>query len=236
MQAVILPTVAVLLLAPAVVCGSSSDTDRRLVEKWRARLIELEELQAKSRVSFSEGSFADLGRVAFVFEQLRDMPRKLLDRNDKELVFSAVLGQPPDELERNLPAIVNYLRLSLEAKRVLPWARARQPILGPRQGMETVARIANQVTEFRYRQLKNLQSGRILAAQILTKANLGGLGEPATLRQLERAFREGELQYTKQNDLAAYSLITAALALGVAAALLICKRMPEPSYGRIPGI
>lgn len=202
----LLPALVVLLLAPPAVCCSSSDAGRKLVEKWRARLIELEELQANSHVSFSEGSLGDLGRVAFVFEQLRGLPRKLLDRSDKELVFSAVLGQPQDELERNLPAIVNYLRLSLEAKRVLPWARARQPILGPRQGMETVARIANQVAEFRYRQLMNLQSGRILAAQVLTKANLGGLGEPATLEQLDIAFREGEVQYAKQSELAAYSL------------------------------
>lgn len=228
--------VVVLLLAPAALCWSSIDADRELVEKWRARLIELGELQADSRVSLSEGSLGDLGRVAFVFEQLRDLPRKLLDRNDKELVYSAVLGQPPDEIERNLPAIVNYLRLSLETRRVLLWARARQPILGPRHGMETVTRIANQVNEFRYRQLKDLQSGRILAAQVLTKVNLGALGEAATFRQLERAFREGELQYTKQNELAAYSLMTAALALGVAAVLVIRKRTPEPSYGRMPGI
>ena len=52
----------------------------------------------------------------------------------------------------------------------------------------------------------NLQSGRILAAQVLTKANLGGLGEPATLEQLDIAFREREVQYAKQSELAAYSL------------------------------
>lgn len=216
--------VAVFLLAPA---SPSTDADRELVRKWRARLTELDQLQADSRVSLSEGSLGDLGRVAFVFEQLGGFPRSLLDRHDKELVYSAVLGQPAEEFEGNLPAIVNYLRLTLEAARVLPWARARQPVFGPRRGFETLTRIASRVTEFRYRQLSSLRSGSILAPQVLTKANLGALGDPATLRQLETAFREGELQYVKQNDLAAYILIAAAMVLGVAAAVLICKRLPQ---------
>jgi hypothetical protein len=136
----------------------------------------------------------------------------------------------------NLPAIVNYLRLAVEAARVLPWARARQPIFGPRRGFETVTRLAGKVTEFRYRQLSSLQSGSIRASQVLTKANLGTLGDPATLRQLETAFREGEVQYVKQNDLAAWMLIAAAMVLGVAAAVLICRSLPRTHHGRIPGI
>jgi len=58
-QVLLLPALVVLLLAPPAVCCSSSDAGRKLVEKWRARLIELEELQTNSHVSFSEGSLGD---------------------------------------------------------------------------------------------------------------------------------------------------------------------------------
>jgi hypothetical protein len=90
------------LLTLAVLLFASEDPDRELVRKWRARLAELDQLQADPRVSLSEGSLGDLGRVAFVFEQLGGFSRNLLDRYDKELVYSAVLGQPPEEFERNL--------------------------------------------------------------------------------------------------------------------------------------
>ncbi|MCL4402787.1 MAG: hypothetical protein M1436_09025 [Acidobacteria bacterium] len=200
----------------------SDPAARSLIEAWHARLDELSELQARSQVSFSEGSLAEFGRVAFVLQQVRGLP---LERIDKDLVFAAVLAQPPEEFERNLPAMVNYLRLSMTAKLLLPRAEMRQPIFGRRRGMDAVARIAGDVLRFRSEQLVALQFRQRTPAAILTAANLGRFGQGSLVQELEAAVREGERQYLDQRDAAGCAVVSLALALGVTATMFVRRRL-----------
>ena len=153
-----------------------------------------------------------------------NFPRRFLDPQDHNFVFSAVEGQTVRELETNLPAMVNYIRLSMSANAFLPAARLRKPLLGQRRGMETLLEIARSVYDFRSRQLNRVRSGEIRTGQVLTKANLGALGDRATLARLEQAYKEGHEQFTLQRNLVVLGVLAVQLQFGLVVSLWIRRK------------
>jgi multidrug efflux pump subunit AcrA (membrane-fusion protein) len=204
--------------------ATSDERDRALIEAWRQRQAEIRDLQARFVGSVEGFELQDLGTVAFVLEQARNLPRRFLDPQDHNFVFSAVEGQTVRELETNLPAMVNYIRLSMSANAFLPAARLRKPLLGQRRGMETLLEIARSVYDFRSRQLNRVRSGEIRTGQVLTKANLGALGDRATLARLEQAYKEGHEQFTLQRNLVVLGVLAVQLQFGLVVSLWIRRK------------
>jgi hypothetical protein len=204
--------------------ASAGERDRALIEAWRQRQAEIRDLQARFLGSVEGFDLQQLGTVAFVLEQARNVPRRYLDPQDHNFVFSAVEGQNARELETNLPAMVNYIKLSMSASAFLPAARHRKPLVGRRKGMETLVEIARKVYDFRSRQLSKVRAGEIRTAQVLTKANLGSLGERATLARLEQAYDEGHQQFTLQRNLVVLGVLAVQLQFGLVVALWIRRK------------
>jgi len=199
----------------------SDERDRALIEAWRQRQAEIRDLQARFMGSVDGFDLQELGTVAFVLEQARTLPRRFLDPQDHSLVFSAVEGQDARELESNLPAMINYIKLSMSANALLPAARLRKPLVGRRKGIETLLEIARSVYDFRSRQLSRLRAGEIRTDQVLTKANLGALGDRAMLARLEQAYDEGHQQFTLQRNLVVLGVLAFQLQFGFVVALWI---------------
>jgi hypothetical protein len=203
---------------------SAGERDQALIQAWRQRQAEIHDLQARFVGSVEGFELQDLGTVAFVLEQARNVPRRFLDPQDHNFVFSAVESQNARELEANLPAMVTYIRLSMSANAFLPAARLRKPLLGQRRGMETLLEIARNVYDFRLRQLSRVRSGEIRGGQVLTKANLGALGDRATLARLEQAYKEGHEQFTLQRNLVVLGVLAVQLQFGLVVSLWIRRR------------
>jgi multidrug efflux pump subunit AcrA (membrane-fusion protein) len=202
----------------------ADEWERTVVEAWRQRQTEIRGLQERFLGSVEGFDLQELGMVAFVLEQARRVPRRFLDPLDHNLVFSAVEGQNARELETNLPAMVNYIRLSMSANAFLPAARLRKPLVGRRKGMETLLEIARSVYDFRSRQLGRVRAGEIPSGQVLTKANLGVLGDRATLARLEQAYDEGHDQFTLQRNLVVLGVLAVQLQFGFVVALWIRRK------------
>jgi hypothetical protein len=201
--------------------AAADEHDRALVEAWRQRQAEIRALQARFLGSVDGFDLQELGTVAFVLEQARNVPRRFLDPEDHSLVFSAVEGQNARELEANLPAMVNYIKLSMSASAYLPAARVRKPLVGSRKGMDTLVEIARKVFDFRVAQMGKVRSGQLRTTHVLTKANLGALGERATLARLEQAYDEGHQQFTLQRNLVVLGVLAFQLQFGFVVSLWI---------------
>jgi hypothetical protein len=200
------------------------DPDRALIESWRRRQSEVRDLQARLLGSVEGVDLLQLSTVGFILEQARDMPRRFLDPEDHDFVFSAVEGQSSRELETNLPAIVNYVRLSMSIRAFLPAARMRRPLVGRREGMETLIEIGRGVLDFRFEQLRRVRAGEIPRARVLTKSNLGALGERSTLSRLRQAYSDGHDQFTLQRNLLLVGALAIQLQFGFLVALWIRKK------------
>jgi hypothetical protein len=223
--------VAVALLAAAALpspsqtrwsaAANADEHDRALIEAWRHRQAEIRALQSRFLGSVDGFDLQELGTVAFVLEQARNVPRRFLDPEDHSLVFSAVEGQSARELETNLPAMVNYIKLSMSANAFLPAARGRKPLVGRRKGMDTLVEIARTVFDFRAAQTSKVRAGKLPPTHVLTKANLGALGERATLARLEQAYDEGHQQFNLQRNLVVLGVLAFQLQFGFVVSLWI---------------
>jgi hypothetical protein len=202
----------------------ADEQDRALVDAWRERQAEIRALQARFMGSVEGFDLQELGTVAFVLEQARSVPRRFLDPQDHTFVFSAVEGQNARELEANLPAMVNYIKLSMSANALLPAARIRKPLVGRRKGMATLLEIARKVYDFRSEQLNRLRAGQIRSGEVLTRTNLGALGDPATLLRLEQAYEEGHQQFTVQRNMVLLGVLAVQLQFGAVVALWIRRK------------
>jgi hypothetical protein len=227
-----------MLLLATIVCplvsAAPSETDRLIVRDWRARLAELRDLDSKLEGGLVGGSLTELGRVGFVFERAGRSASRWLHRDDREFVTAAVNGQQEEEIEHNLPAIINYVRLSATASPMVLYVSSRSSSLGGRYGLETMVRVEKAVADFRRRQAARVRNGEILATNVLTKANLASLGDPAIYRELRQAFRDGERRYRLVNDLTGFGLFAACL-LMVAMTTLVVRRRAAAAY-RMPSI
>ncbi len=204
--------------------ATNDEPDRALIHAWRQRQTEIRDLEARFVGSVEGFGLQDLGTVGFVLEQARNIPRRFLDPQDHNFVFSAVESQGVRELETNLPAMVNYIRLTMSANAFLPAARLRKPLLGHRRGMETLLEIARNVYDFRARQLSRVRAGEIRSGQVLTKANLGMLGDRATLARFEQAYREGHEQFTLQRNLVVLGVLAVQLQFGLVVSFWIRRK------------
>lgn len=228
----VLLTVSVLLASAMFPAGqlaratdaAGDELDRALVQRWRQRQAEIRALQAKFVGSIEGADLEQLGAVGFVLEQARSVPRRFLDPEDHNLVFSAVEGQNLRELEMNLPAMANYIKLSMSASALLPAARGRKPLIGRRKGIDTLVEIARGVHDFRLEQLRKVRSGEIRPDQVLTKQNLGAFGGRDMLARLERAYNEGHRQYSGQRNMVVLGVLAIQLQFGFVVALWIRRR------------
>jgi hypothetical protein len=203
---------------------SGDELDRALVERWRERQAEIRALQAKFVGSVEGADLEQLGAVGFVLEQARNVPRRFLDPEDHDFVFSAVEGQNLRELETNLPAMANYIKLSMSASALLPAARGRKPLVGRRKGIDTLVEIAHSVYYFRAEQLRRVRAGEIPRDQVLTKQNLGAFGGRDMLTRLEQAYNEGHRQYSGQRNMVVLGVLAIQLQFGFVVALWIRRR------------
>lgn len=221
--AVVLVVSGIALFVPSSPPASlpDSENDRALIAAWRARQDEIREVESRFVGSLEGVRLQDLGTVAFVLEQSRGIPRRFLDPEDHNLVFSAVEGQSDRELEANLPAMVNYIKLSMSTRALLPAARSRQPLLGRRRGMGTMVEIARSVYDFRSEQIGKVRDGQIPPQQVLTKANLGAFGQRAMVQRLEQAYREGHEQFVTQRNLVVFGVLAVQLQFGFVVAIWI---------------
>jgi hypothetical protein len=202
----------------------ADELDRILVERWRERQLEIRALQSRFIGSVDGVNLTELGTVAFVLEQARHVPRRYLDPEDHDFVFSAVEGQSLRELETNLPAMVNYIKLAMSASSLLPAARGRKPLVGRRKGIDTLVEIARGVYDFRAEQIRRVRSGEIRRGEVLTRRNLGAFGGRDMLARLEQAYAEGHSQYSSQRNIVVLGVLAIQLQFGFVVSLWIRRR------------
>ncbi len=223
LAALLLPTLGA---APAPIPADLDDQHRQLIESFRGWLVEVAEIEKRFQggIDTTEGPFLDLGKVEFILRQTSLWPRRFLHHQDHNLVFSAVKGQDDAELERNLPAIINYVRLAVAARNYHFKARRSNPLMGKREGYETVEGIARRVFDFRNQQLDLLLEDKIAPSRVLTKENLGELGEAKLLPELRNAFHAGQDQVTNQRNAVMLLVFAGELAISFAIAVLFLRR------------
>ncbi|MCB9383225.1 MAG: hypothetical protein H6509_01315 [Bryobacterales bacterium] len=196
-----------------------SESEQRIVVAYREWLDEVAHAEAKFQgtLEVTDGPFRDLGKVDFILQQTGDWPRRYLHDRDHDLIFSAVRGQSDAELEANLPAIIHYVRLAV-ASRTYHWkARHQLPLVGKRRGLDRVIAIAKQVYDFRTEQIERIKAGSVPPSQVLTRANIGELGDPKLLADLRGSFVDGQNQFTNQRN----SVLIGVFAIEVGISFLI---------------
>jgi len=200
---------------------------RRLVEQFRAYIAEVGEIEARfqGRITGSAGPFADLGKMDFILSGAERYPRRYLHPDDHNFVYSAVKGQSEAELEANLPAMVNYVRLATAARMYNYRARAKQPLFGSRRGMAVVDGLAKRIYDFRKEQLAKIKSGALRPSQVLTVGNLADLGDPALYEDLLAAYRAGQEQFTNQRNSVVFVVMAVELAFSFLIAALVLRRV-----------
>lgn len=213
---------------PAPLDSFTAPGHRELVASLRARMAEVAEMEnrfsGKLAVTSTAGPFSDIGKVDFVLSHANFVPRRFLHYQDHSFIFTAVEGQSPEEFERNLHSIVNYVRLSTVSRWYNYRARRRLPLVGEREGLVEVQQIAKKVYDFREEQLELIESGGVRPSQVLSTANLGELGDLRLLRDLERSFQAGQSQFTFQRNAVIFVLLAAELLISFLIATLYLRR------------
>ena len=202
-----------------------------MVSAFRARIAEAAELEDQygggSLFGLAGDSLKDLAKVDFIVSATYPMPRRFVHSDDHRLVYSAVKGQPLHELESNLPAIVNYMRLATASRLYHRQASKREPLIGPPAGYATIVGIARRVFDFRKEQLALIDQRRIRPSRVLTPANLGDLAKPALIQELESAHRAGKDQFTNQRNSVVFVVIAFELLISIGiAAVFLRRRQP----------
>lgn len=203
---------------------------RALIERFRAEIAEVTELDDRFHgglSGLSGGSLIDLGKINFIVSQTWPLPRAYLHQDDHNFVFSAVRGQDPAELEANLPAIANYVKLAAASRIYLRNALRKEPMVGPRKGLEKVREIAERAHLFRESHVAMIKKRQFRPSRVLTPGNLGELGDPALLAELNSAFQAGEDQFSAQRNSVAFLVAGVQLAIGcIVAAVFLRKSKP----------
>ena len=201
---------------------------------FRAYLAEAERIEAdfQGTIETGAGGLRDLAKIDFILSGASRWPRRYLHEHDYNLVWSAVKGQSEAELERNLPAIVRYIRLAVAARTYNWRARQRRPLVGERRGQETVTAIAKRVFDFRAEQVEAILERRLRPETVLTAERIAEFADPSLLAELEEAYQDGQRQFENQRN----SVVFAALAgeFGVAwlfVGLVIRQRRPPTVIG-----
>ena len=233
-------TIFILLIALSCAVVSASepvpaDETNRLVRDFRAKLAELRDLEAKFKGSLiGGGSLAELGQIGFILSQAGSSVRRRLNDDDRAFVDAAVRGQSQEELERNLPAIISYVRLSAFAGPMAAHARLQWPWLGTGRDLSTLVKLERDVAKFRARQYSRVRKERAAAAHVLTRSNLGPLGDAGTYRELQHAFRSGEHFRNMLRDVTGYGAFMISLAI-LSAAAVVLQRKAIAAY-RLPSV
>ena len=212
--------------APAPLPLGLTEGEQSIVLAYRAWLDEVAETESKFQGSLetTEGPFIDLGKVDFILQQTASWPRNYLHDRDHDLIFSAVRGQSAAELEANLPAIIHYIRLAV-ASRTYHWkARHHLPLVGERRGLDRVVEIAKQVYDFREAQIHRVETGAMSPAHVLTKRNLGALGDPALLAELRASYLDGQAQFSNQRNAVVFALFAVEIGISFLIAILFLRR------------
>lgn len=212
--------------SPAPVALFPNETHRLLVDGLRQRLAEVAEIEAEFNggITTTDGTFSEMGKVDYILSHSRRFPRRYLHENDHDFVFSAVRGQPTPELERNLAAVVHYVRLATASRWYNYRARHNLPLVGRRQGLDKVTAIAKRVFDFRNRQLQRIESGELRPSQAISRAELGDLGRPELLAELESAFDAGQQQFTNQRNAVVLAVFAVEIGISFLIAVLFLRR------------
>ncbi len=199
-----------------------------LVSAFRARIAEAIEMEQHygggSLFGLTGDSLQDLAKVDFIVSATYPFPRRFVHSDDHRLVYSAVKGQPDFELEANLPAIINYMRLATASRLYHRQASTREPLVGAPAGRETIVGIARRVFDFRKRQLALIDQRRVRPSRVLTPANLGELAEPGLIEELETAHQAGRDQFTNQRNAVVFVVIGFELVISFGIAVLFLQR------------
>jgi hypothetical protein len=203
-----------------------TEHEQAIVLAYRAWLVEVieAEKQFQGTLEISEGPFTNLGKVDFILQQAGEWPRRFLHDHDHNLVFSAVRGQSDAELEANLPAIIHYVRLAVASRNYHWKARRQLPWVGERRGLSRVIEIAKQVYDFRNAQIDRVKEGALTPAQVLTRGNLGALGDPALLRELRGSYLDGQAQFANQRNAAVLGVFAVEMVISFLIAVLFLRR------------
>lgn len=211
---------------PAPLPFGLSESEQAIVRAYRARLEEVIEVESKFQgaLETTEGPFLDLGKVDFILQQTADWPRNYLHDQDHNFIFSAVKGQSDAELESNLPAIIHYIRLAV-ASRTYHWkARHRLPLVGKRRGLDRVIATARQVYDFRAAQVERVKAGELAPAEVLTRRNIGELGDPELLAELRASYLDGQAQFSSQRNAVVFVLFGVEIGISFLIAVLFLRR------------
>ena len=212
--------------APPPIPPELGEQHRLLIGAFRAWLAEVAEIERRFQggIDSTTGPFLDLGKVEFILRQTRHWPRNFLHHQDHNFVFSAVRGQDEAELERNLPAIINYMQLATAARTYHFRARRSNPMVGERAGFDDVEGIARRVYDFRNEQLELILAGRLHPARVLTRENLGELGGADLLPALRRSFEAGQDQVTNQRNSVVLAVLAVELLISFGIAMVFLRR------------
>ncbi len=215
-----------LAAAPAPLPPGLNESELSIVLAYRARIDEVIEAERKFQgtLESTEGPFLDLGKVDFILQQTAAWPRNYLHDQDHNFVFSAVKGQSEAELERNLPAIIHYVRLAVASRNYHWKARNHLPLVGERRGLERVITIAKQVYDFRTQQIDRVSEGALTPAQVLTRANIGELGDPRLLAELRTSYLDGQAQFSNQRNAVVLAVFAVEIGISFLIAVVFLRR------------
>ncbi len=166
----------------------------------------------------------DMAKVDFIVSATRPIHPRYLHDYDRKFVLSAVMGQRPAELEAHLPAAMNYVRIATASRLYHYKIRSQELLWGKQKGLETLATIAQRSEDFRIKHLAKIRARTILPSQVLTAANLGDLGDPALLAEVERAYEEGRGQFLFQRNSMVFLVFLGQLAFSFGLAVLYLQR------------
>ncbi len=208
-----------------------------LLAAFRARVAEAADLEehygGASLFGLAGDSLEDLAKVDFIVSATYPLPRRYVHSDDHRLVYSAVKGQPTFELEANLPAIINYIRLATASRMYHRQASTRKPLIGAPAGYETIEGIARRVFDFRKEQLARIDQRKIRPSRVLTPANLGELADPVLISELETAQQAGRDQFTNQRNAVVFVVIGFELVISFGIAVLFLRKRPPAVFVRI---
>jgi hypothetical protein len=230
-----MPFLAAALLAVTVSPPSAglAAWERELARRWSEHSAEIAQTGREFRGTISGASLDELARLGFVFREagVRRWNRRRFHPNDREFATRAALAQSAGDFERNLAAIVGYLRLSLALEAVAE-DRRKRPRRAAHPGRDFLLEVAGEVGALRSRQMEAVGEGRLDPAYALTRESVGRLADPALYAEVRRAGREEVRAYWRRELLSLLWLLPALLASGLGAALFI-RRQARCGFPRL---
>jgi hypothetical protein len=165
-----------------------------------------------------------MAKIDFIVSASLPISSRYVHDYDRKFVLSAVRGQRYEELESHLPAVMNYVKIATASRLYAARIRRQELLWGEQRGLDTLEAIAKRADDFRTENVSLILAGKMRPSRVLTAANLGELGSPELLAELESAYRDAREQFYGQRSALVWLVFLAQLGISLALAVLFLQR------------